>query len=239
MPLPSSVPTPQKSAFARVIGVFFEPDATFADIARSPGFLLPLILVMLSSAAVAIVSINRLDLEQVARQQIMKQPQAADLPKDQLEQRVQMGAKISKYVYYCIPLIVPIMLAIVAGLLFVMSNFIMGGTATYKQMFAVEVHAQMPGIIMGILAVIVLFLKDPGDIDVQNIVTANLGPFVTTEASPFGHRIASAIDLFSFWQMFLLGVGISKAARISFVKALMGVVIPWALFVLITGFFAR
>jgi hypothetical protein len=230
---PSEPPQPSKGAFERVIGVFFEPTATFADIARSPSFLAPLLLLIIFSCATSAVMVQRIDAEQMVRQQIMKSSRAADIPKEQLDKQVEMGAKFAKYSFYFVPIFLPIWLLILAGVLFIMSNFIFGGTSTYKQLFAVAAHAQMPGIILGILSIVVLFLKDPADIDVQNMVATNLGPLISDETSKIGHRLAMSIDLFSFWQMFLLGKGISASGRMSFAKGLMAVVIPWALYVLV------
>jgi hypothetical protein len=144
-----------------------------------------------------------------------------------------MGAKYAKYGFFFVPFFLPIWMLVLAGVLFMMSNFIFGGSATYKQLFAVAAHAQMPGIILGLLSVVVLFLKDPADIDVQNLVTSNLGPLISAETSKVGHRLAMSMDLFSFWQMFLLGKGISASARLSFAKGLMAVMIPWLLYVLV------
>ena len=231
--LPPSEPRPSKGAFERIIGVFFEPTATFADIARSPSFLAPLLLLIVCSMATSAVMVQKIDAEQMVRQQIMKSSRAADIPKEQLEKQVEVGAKFAKYSFFAVPIFLPIWLLILAGILFMMSNFIFGGASTYKQLFAVATHAQMPGIILALLSIVVLFLKDPADIDVQNMVATNLGPLITDETSKVGHRLAMSIDLFSFWQIFLLGKGISASGRLSFAKGLMAVVIPWLLYVLV------
>jgi hypothetical protein len=233
--LPPSEPQPSKGAFERIIGVFFEPTATFADIARSPSFIVPLLLMMVCSCATAVTMMQRIDAEQMVRQQIMKSSRAAEIPKEQLEKQVEMGSKFAKYSFFAVPVILPIMLLIFTGVFFIMSNFVFGGSATFKQLFAVVTHAQLPGILLGILTIVVLFLKDPADIDIQNMVATNLGPLISEETSKIGHRLAISMDLFSFWQIFLLGKGISAAGRLTFGKALMAVLIPWALYVLVAA----
>ncbi len=234
--LPPEPPKASKGAFERIIGVFFEPGATFADIAKAPSFVLPLILVMLCGIGVSFTMSSRIDTEQMIRQQIMKSSRAADLPKEQLDKQVEVGAKIAKYSFFVVPVVIPVMLLVFAGIFLVMGNFVFGGTATYKQLFAAVAHAQMPGVILSIVTVVVLFLKkDPSDIDMQNMVAANLGPLISEETSKFLHRLAISLDIFSFWQMYLLGTGIAAAGRLSFMKGLMAVVIPWGLYVLIVS----
>src|SRR2546428_14016195 len=49
---PAEVLEPPKSFAARSAGVFFSPGATFADIARKPGFIPPLVAGILASVVV-------------------------------------------------------------------------------------------------------------------------------------------------------------------------------------------
>jgi hypothetical protein len=55
---------------------------------------------------------------------------------------------------------------------------------------------------------------------------------VASDAMPWVKALAASLDLFSFWVIALLAIGISSAApKISFAKALVAVIFPWALFV--------
>lgn len=221
------------SALARIFGIFYEPDATFQDIARSPGFIAPLLLVMVFSCATAAVMVNRLDMKDIAAKQMAKNPRTESMSKEQKEQGIELGAKIATYATYAAPIFVVLGVLIISGVLMVMGNFIFGGTATFKQIFSVTAHAQLPGIIMGILAIVILFLKDPADVDPQNMVASNLGPLIPTETSKFLHALGTSIDIFSFWQIFLLGTGLAICGRLSRAKGIMAVVIPWLIIVLI------
>src|SRR5947208_1749542 len=114
--LPPEPPKASKGAFERIIGVFFEPGATFADIAKAPSFVLPLVLVMLCGFGVSFTMSSRIDAEQMVRQQIMKSSRAADIPKEQLERQVEIGSKFAKYSFFAVPVVIPIMLSIFAGI---------------------------------------------------------------------------------------------------------------------------
>jgi hypothetical protein len=233
-PQPPETPAaPTMSAFARVIGIFFEPDATFRDIARSPGFIVPLVLVMLFSLATGATIVNRLDMRDIAAKQMEKNPRTENMSKEQKQNAIELGAKIGTYITYATPVFVILSTLVIALVIWVMGNFVFGGTATFKQLFAVTAHAQLVGIIMAILAIVILFLKDPGDVDVQNLVASNLGPLISADTSKFLHALAISMDLFSFWQIFLLGSGVAICGRLSRTKGIMAVVIPWLILVLI------
>jgi hypothetical protein len=237
-PSPTLTPEPPgKSAIARILGVFFEPDATFTDIARSPGFIAPLLLMILCTFGTSWVIVHRVDMRDFITKQFEKNPRMESMPKDQKEQAIERGAKFSAGIIYATPIFIPLGVLIIAGILMVTGNFIFGGTATYKQIFSVVSHAQLTGIITGILAVVILYLKDPTDVDLQNLVASNLGPLVPAE-SKFLHRAAISMDLFSFWQIYLMGTGLAICARLSKGKGIMAVAIPWLLFVLIASGFA-
>src|SRR5437899_1859499 len=135
---------PSKSALERVIGVFFSPGETFADIARAPGFVLPVVVVLVVSLAASVVVVNKMGIENIVRQQMMRNPRTAEMPKEQLEQAIERGAKFGAIFTYVQPVFVILVLLIVAGILFMMVNFVFGGTTTFKQMFAIVGHAWLP-----------------------------------------------------------------------------------------------
>ena len=235
---PPPLPQPGKSAFERVIGIFFEPEATFQDIARSPGFIVPLLLVMICSAGTAAVMVNRIDMRDFIAKQLDKNPRTESMPAAQKEQAIENGAKFGKIGFYVTPVFVPLMMLIIAGVLMVMANFVFGGTATFKQLFSVAAHAQMVGIIFGLLIVVILFLKDPADVDLQNPIASNLGLLIPIETSKFLHRFAISLDIFSLWQVYLLGTGAAICGRLSKAKGIMAIGIPWLVWVLIVSGFA-
>src|SRR5258708_29823440 len=116
-PTPPPGPQAQKSAMERVIGVFFEPTATFEDIARVPGFIAPLVIIFLRTLVTAGVMSQKIDTEQMVRKQIAKSSRAADIPKEQLERQVEIGAKFAKYTFFFVPLFVPITMLVLAGIM--------------------------------------------------------------------------------------------------------------------------
>ncbi len=237
-PAPGS---PSKGAFELLIGAFFSPGETFEHLAKAPVFVLPLVLVMILSMASSIIVANRIGIENIVRQQMMKNPRIAELPKDQLDQNIERGVKIGQVFVYIAWLRVPIVWLVISGVLLMMANFVFGGTSTFRQMFAATAHAASPpAVVLVILSLVIVMMKgDPSELDVENLVAANLGILIPAETSKFLHRMAVSIDFFSFWQIALFSFGIAAAARLSFSKALIAVAIPWAIWVLgVSGFAA-
>jgi len=233
-------PPPKVDHVGRLFGVFHSPGETFADIAKTPTILIPMLVVMVFTMATSQVVVRRIGLDNLVRQQIMKNPRAAEMSKAQMDAGVEMGVKIGTVTTWLNPLFVAIGMAAVAGILMLMANFVFGGTATYKQLMAVTAHSWVPtSVVGGILGMAVVFMKDPGDIDVENLLVTNLGVIISAETSKFLHRLATSMDLLSFWQIFLLATGISAtSSKVTFGKALTAVLIPWALYVLVVSGFA-
>jgi hypothetical protein len=103
-------------------------------------------------------------------------------------------------------------------------------------MFAISAYAMLPGFISSILAIVVMFIKNPDEFNLQNPLAFNLGAFMEPppNSGKFIYSLASSFDLFSFWTILLLAVGISVAARkFAFSKALVAVVLPWGVLVVV------
>jgi hypothetical protein len=77
-----------------------------------------------------------------------------------------------------------------------------------------------------------MFMKDPEDFDIQRPLAFNLGAFLPDSAPRWVTMGASSFDLFSFWIIALMAIGISSSVRrISFTKAFITILFPWALVV--------
>jgi hypothetical protein len=92
-----------------------------------------------------------------------------------------------------------------------------------------------------ILTIVVMFLKNPDEFNIQNPLAFNPAAFLDPlQTSKFVYSLASSLDLFSFWAIGLIAIGLKAAAgkRLSFGGALFAVLLPWALFVFVKAAFA-
>jgi hypothetical protein len=222
-----------KSALERVIGVFTSPKQTFADIGARPTWVVPIvILIVVQLVFMGLVS-QHIGWEKVVTQQMEKDSRTQNMSQEQKDQAIQMGSKFAAGMAYAGVIIgVPVVMALMAGVLMLTMSMV-GGKFSFKQSFAIVSHASLIGGIVGILSIIVMFLKAPEDFDIQNPLAFNLGAFMPEGTSKALVSLAGSIDLFSIWSIWLLATGYAAASgKLKFSKALIAVIIPWAVYVL-------
>jgi Yip1 domain len=234
-PIPPDA-APGMSEPSRIIDVYLDPQKAFADIAARPSrWFVPIILLVVAALVFVYAYTTRVGWERYIRQSMESNASFQSLPSEQQDQRIQTGAKIAPIFGYAGSAVgIPVAALVIAGALLVMCKM-MGASLNYKQMLAISSYGMLPGLISSILAIIVMFLKNPEDFNLQNPLAFNLGAFMapppTTSKALYG--LATSMDLFSFWTILLLATGISVAARkFTFSKALVAVIVPWVLYVL-------
>lgn len=230
-------PEPQgMGEFSRLTGVFFEPKKTFEDIARRPTFVVPLIVVILFALGFTTAVGQRITWERVVRQQTELRTQNQQISPEQREQQIQVGTKIANVVAYVGPVIgVIIYDLVIAGVLLAIAAGIMSAPIKFKQVFSVVAWSGIPGILFSVLAVVVMYLKAPEDFNIQNPLVFNPGALMDPQtSSKFLYSLATSLDLFTFWTIFLIATGLKAAAgkKLSFGGAMFTVILPWAVFVL-------
>jgi len=228
--------------FSRIVGVFFEPGKTFRDIAQRPTWILPMILVIVAAFGVTSTIGQRVGWENVIRHQVESSSRMQQMPADQRDQAVAMQMKLAPVFGYVGPLLfVPVYDLIAAAVLLGIAGGLMGGGMRFKQVFGAVCWSGMPGLISAILTIVVLFLKNPDDVNIQNPMAFNLGAFMDPNTpAKFAYSLASSMDLFVFWTIFLIATGLKAAAgkKLSFAGAFVAVLIPWAILVLGKAAFA-
>ena len=224
-------PPPKVNHVARLLGVFHSPGETFADIAKAPTFWLPMLLLTVLGAATFIAAAQRIGPEQLVRKEMARF--ADRIPPERLQEAVDRSVRFFWTRYAAVFVVSPIIFLAAAGVILILANFVFGGSSSFKQMVAVVTHGWLPGGLSALVGIVVIFLKAPEDIDLQNLIAANLGVIVPSETSKFLHAVATSLDLFVFWQIFLIATGVAATAKLSFTKSLIAVLIPWVLLVLI------
>ena len=84
-------PPERKSAIDRIIGVFFEPTETFADIARAPSALAAAALIVVIAMAASSIVVNKVDMRDFISKQFDKNPRMDSMPKEQKAQAIERG----------------------------------------------------------------------------------------------------------------------------------------------------
>jgi hypothetical protein len=221
--------------FSRLTGVFFDPKTAFADIAKRPTWLVPVVLLIIFGLAVSLTISQRVGWDRVVRQGMENSSRAQQLTPEQREQNVAIGVKIASVMGYIGVVLVPVVFAIMAGVLLGVASGIFSAGLRFKQVFSVVCYASLTGLVSAVLTIVVLFLKNPEEVNIQNALAFNPGAFMDPNtSSKFLYSLATSLDLFSFWTILLMAVGLKAAAgkKLTFASAVFAVVLPWAVYVL-------
>jgi len=196
------------SAVGRLIGLFFSPKATFEDIAQRPSWILPVVVMMVLGAGVAFVMNQKVDWRDVAAKRIEESPRAANLSSEQKEQQIAMSAKISPGFAWGIGICWPILQAvIVAAVMMLAYNVIAGAGARFSTSMGITAHAYFPCILYSLLFILILYLKAPGTVDLDNPIATNVGAFLPDSTPKALMSLAKSIDIFTIWTLLLLSLG--------------------------------
>lgn len=216
-PMPAET-APRLSEPARVINAFVAPSKTFEDIRRNASWWVPWLLLTFAGLGVSSVMAKKVDFDQMMRQQIANSRQAEQfesLSKEQQEQRLQVMAKFGKGFSFIIPVIGPIIGALIVGaLLMATFNFAFEAEVPFRQSVAILFYAWLPGLLLQIFTMVTLLLRsDTQDMNLRNMVATNPGYFMDPNSgSKFVYGMASSLDVFSIWIICLIGIGFATNA---------------------------
>jgi hypothetical protein len=202
---PIVAPAPSRGLLARAAGIIFAPRRTYAAIVARPRVLgaLLLILVIMAGGLTTFLS-TEVGREALLDQQL-KQREAIGRPLT-AEQTAQME-RILPYIGYFAAVgqivgVVLIML-VVSGLMFAVFNALLGGDATFKQVFSVVVHS-------GFVIALQQFFVLPLDYVRESLTSpTSLSVFLPfLEETSFAARFLGAVDLSVMWWMVNLAIGL-------------------------------
>lgn len=226
------------SEVGRIAGIFWEPRPVFQDLAERPRWWVPLILLTALSMILVVTLSRVVGWEPVVRQQIESNSRLAQMPAEQRERAIEVGVKsasIMGYVGAACGLTISALL--IAAAMLGSFNLLGGAKLKYGQAFSVTCYSFLPTGLSTILIMVVMFLKDPSEFSLQNALPVHLGAFLNPQTTAkWLYTLASSINLFTIWVMLLMALGFSVASkRLTFGKSLTLVVLPWAVFVLLTS----
>ncbi len=225
------------SEMERVVDTFVAPSKTFSDMRRSANWLVPWLLLAIASVALVVVVDQKLGMEKVVENQLAMQPkQAAQLDKLSPEDRaarMQTVVKFNRAIAYAYPVVIVIILAIIAAVLWGSFNFGFGAELTFNQCLAVCMYASLPGILKVLIAILAIAVGGGEAFTFQNPVASNLSGLVDP-SSHFLYSIATSIDVFTIWTLALSGIGFSCLTKLKR-GSCMAVVFGWWLVAVLVG----
>jgi hypothetical protein len=234
--VPAPVPAGPENSFARIFGALFSPKPTFASIVQRPTWIVPVALGCVLFIAVVFAFTQRGGWTFYIEKQMAGNSRVQQMPAEQRQDILEKQAKFAPIVGYVEGVVLPPLGAVVvAAVLLGIFNLSGATQTTFKVALGIVAFAWTPWLIHGLLSVLIIFLKDPSTIDLQNVVASNPGAFLGDDSPKWMVALLGSIDIFAFWSMFLLAIGFSATnpKKLSIGKAFVFVAIGWLVFVVI------
>jgi hypothetical protein len=226
-----AVPEAGGGFFQNLIDLYFSPREAFTRIVRSPRIVVYAVIVLGFTG----VWMSKMDPTEFMKVQIEESGRADQMSAEQRQQIIEQQARFMPIFGWVVgPVVIAIMLLVVAGVLMFIYRFFYAGEVSFKQSLAIVVWVFLAVSVVSVpVTLAVLALKGDWNVDPNQVVQANLGLLLdkSTAAKPLW-ALATSIDVFVLWMVFLLAVGFGVACRKPTSSAIWGVGVAWAIVVL-------
>ena len=203
---------PQVSSIGRIAGVFFSPQETFDSIARRPTWILPVVLLCLVSCGVTATFGARVGWRAFMQKQLESNSRVQQLPPEKREQIIDQQTKLAPAIGYIFGTVGTFIFVLIAAVvLFGVFNYLGGTKLTFGAALGIVAHSWLPYVIAGLLGILVIFLKDPSTVDLQNLIASNPGAFLSEDAPKWLVSLLTSLDIFTLWILVLQGIGFHAA----------------------------
>ncbi len=229
--------------FESLVGIFLDPARTFRKISQQPVWLIPCLGLVLISMGSSYLIVEGIGFENMVRRSIDQGPFSAGMSREEKEEAIEqaLDSSAAKYMTFIGPVLSPLVLLLAAGIL-TLVLMILGHSPGFARPFAVTVHAWWAySVIVHTLGLCVLHLsQDRSMLDPQNLLHSHLGVLVDQVESPVLFTLAASFDLVTFYNLFLLALGLSVICgrRAGFGTGLGAVIVLWALWGIVKMGFA-
>jgi len=204
---------------ARVINTFIAPRKTFTDLNRNAAWWGPFVLTVIVSLLFVYTGDKKVGFRKILENQLQSQPKQAqqleNLPPDQREQQMQVRTKVSGIISYIFPVFTLIVWLIMAAILFGTVKVAGGAEVKFKTVLALVIYGGLPGLIKAILAILSLLAGVSTDsFTFQNPLATNPGYFIDPAGSAVLKAFLSSFDVFTFWTLVLVSIGLTCISKI-------------------------
>jgi hypothetical protein len=218
----SEAPTgPVMSTVETLSSIFFEPGLVFESLRARPRFLAAGLIILAVSMTFTLLFFQRVGYDKVISDAVENSSRASQMSEEDKERAIELYHRpVFKAINYATPLIaIPLVFAI-GSALYLLGVMAMGRRISYTQALSVWVYSSYPpGLLTGLLSILVLFLKSPDDIEGSQLrsgmIHADLSLLVDAKASPVLASALGSIDLLAFYGLFLAALGLRKVAKLS------------------------
>ena len=234
-PVADPAPVPPKSLGALVADLYFSPGEAFAEIARAPRVVLPVVVLVVLNLAFTAVWVSKMDVGEFIRGQL--EASGKELPPEQVEAAIAMQEKVLPPMAYVGAVVgAPLMIAALGGLfLLVYRSFFGSDQLTFRHSAAVVAWSFLTvGLVTTPLLFAVFGLRGEWSTDPQQAIQASPALLLDRGETHAGlYALASSFDLFTLWVLVLMGIGYGACVRRPASQAIWGVGSLWLGYVVV------
>lgn len=226
---------PPLSEIERVTNTFVAPSKTFLDIFRSKSWWLPFILMAVVGYVFSGVVMKKIGIDQIVDHSFQQRAESSgqQLTQEQMDKARPMATTITKISFFSYPLLSLGWIALVALLLWLGFNFILGGESKYTQMFTMSVYAYLPSVIKTLLMIATVAFGNTDNFDIQDPVGTNLGFYLGADSAHWLKSLLGSFDIFTLWTIALMAIGGAILAKVKVKSGMLLLFGVWLLCVLI------
>lgn len=210
-----------KSVFDRIVGVFINPRETMDDIVARPAWIVPLVLLLLTSV-VFMYFMQELILAQAETGMTASNPEMTQAQIDQARPFIKGMTWVSAIVG------APIFYLILAAVFLFAGNVILGGQTNFKTAFSVVCWSGMISLLSSAVMIPVSLAKD----EFTSVTSLSFLDSSRDLGSPL-FFLLSQLDLFTIWLVVVIGLGFAAAYKFSSQKGIATAFTAWGIFVVI------
>jgi hypothetical protein len=228
-----------KNSFQRIAGVFFAPVETFADIARKPDILIPLLLILAIGYVSTFLVMPHLDFNAMISQQAeMMKKQNPNLGEDDVARMGRITRSMTKAIGYVGPLLLIVGYLVIALVVWGACR-IMGGQGDFKQAFSATLYAHFPRVLLSIIAAGVVMARGMVDpTQMATVVKSSPAFLVDMKAQPVLYTLLGSLEIFQIWTLVLLIIGFAALSKLSKAKTAAIVISLWVVMLVVKIGFA-
>jgi hypothetical protein len=230
-------PEPEKSGgfVSNVLNLYVAPSEAFTAIVRRPNFWLPLGCHVLVALLFTAIWIHKVDLPEFMKAQMEASGQWDKIPAERRANILETQSKVVPiFSWVFATLGTAIVVVLTSAVLLFVYRFFYASEVTFLQALAIVAYSFLTvALVSSPLILLVMQLKGDWNINPGEALQANLTLAFekATTAKPLW-ALASSLDLFSFWLLFLIASGFGVASRRTTGSAFWGVAVCWGVIVL-------
>lgn len=207
---PATVPAAGKSLPGRILGVLFAPRATYAEVVARPRWLgVFLVIVLLGGAGTFAFLSTAVGRQAMLDEQVRTMESFGMKIPDDAYQRMEAGIGRARYMGAIGQVVFSgIVALVIAGIAIGVFNALLGGDATFKQVFSVVVHSGVVMLLSQLFGLPLAYARESMS-GATNL--AVFAPFL--DENSFAARALGGIDLFLLWWIISLSIGLGVLYR--------------------------